>query len=86
MPWVRLEAEILARYENGALVGSELAKARQTMGSANDPLELEIRYAFDGREIVSRGEVPVDLFFHARGLKTLKIKILPERPRDRSPG
>ncbi len=79
---VELEAEILARYENGALVGSELAKARQTMGSANDPLELELRYAFDGREIVSRGQIPVDIFFRARGMKTLKIKVLPASPED----
>jgi hypothetical protein len=79
---VELEAEILARYEAGEPPGSELAKLRQTMGSANDPLELELRYVVDGREIVSRGEVPVDIFFRARGMKTLKIKIRPDCPED----
>lgn len=77
---VELEAEILARYEAGALQGSDLAKARQVMGSSEDPLELQLRYTLDGREIVSRGQVPVDLFFRSRGMKNLKIKILPDRP------
>lgn len=79
---VELEAEILARYEAGALVGSDLWKARQVLMSAEDARELKLRYSCDGREIVSRGQVPADIFFRSRGLKTLKIKTLPDRPED----
>jgi hypothetical protein len=79
---VELEAEILARYEMGALQGSELAKARQGQMASWDPLELELRYVSAGREIVSRGRVSTETFFHTRGMKTLKIKILPDRPED----
>lgn len=50
------------------------------MRASWDPLELELRYVFDGREIVSRGRVSVKTFFHTRGMKTLKIKVSPERP------
>lgn len=77
-----LEAEILARYEAGALQGSELAKARQMYMAPWDPRELELRYTFDGREIVSRGRVSPEIFFHTRGMKVLKIKILPDRPEE----
>jgi hypothetical protein len=79
---IELEAEILARYEAGALQGSELAKARRVLMAPWDPLELELRYAFEGREIVSRGRVSSKTFFHTRGMKTLRIKILPDRPED----
>lgn len=77
---VEVEAEILARFESGALQGSELAKARQPQMASWDPLELELRYLFDGREIVSRGQVPVEIFFRTRSRKTLKIKVSPEHP------
>lgn len=79
---VELEAEILARYEAGALVGSDLWKARQVLMSAEDAHELELRYSCDGREIVSRGRVSSETFFHTRGMKTLKIKVLPDSPED----
>ncbi len=79
---VELEAEILARFEAGAPVGSELAKARQTAMASWDPLELELRYVFQGREIVSRGSVSVETFFHTRSMKTLKIKVSPDRPEE----
>jgi len=45
-----------------------------------DPRELELRYLYDGREIVSRRRVSVETFFRARGMKTLKIKVLPDHP------
>jgi hypothetical protein len=79
---IELEAEILARYEAGAFQGSELAKNRQGQMASWDRLELELRYVFAGREIVSRGQVSIETFFHTRGMKTLKIKILPARPED----
>ena len=77
---IEVEAEILARFEMGALEGSELAKARQPLMATWDPLELELRYVFDGREIVSRGRVSVKTFFRVRGMETLKIKISPDQP------
>lgn len=46
-----LEAEVLARYEAGALEGSSLAKARQSQMASWDPLELELRYVLEGREL-----------------------------------
>jgi hypothetical protein len=45
-----------------------------------DPRELELRYVFDGREIVSRGRVSIETFFRTRRMKTLKIKVSPEHP------
>jgi len=77
---VEVEAEILGRFEAGAPQGSEMAKARQPMMASWDPLELELRYVFGDREIVSRGRVSVKTFFHSRGMKTLKVKVLPEQP------
>jgi len=77
---VEVEAEILGHFEAGALQGSELWKYRQTAMATWDSLELELRYLFDGREIVSRGRVSTELFFRTRGMKTLKIKVSPERP------
>ena len=77
---VELEAEILTRFEAGAPQGSELAKARQPLMASWDPLELELRYVFNGREIVSRGQVSVETFFRTRAMKTLKIKVSPDRP------
>lgn len=79
---VELEAEIMGRYEAGALAGSELAKMRQGMMGSEDPLELELRYTFGDREIVSRGRVSTKTYFHARGLKTLKVKVSPEQPEE----
>ena len=77
---VEVEAEILGRFEAGAPQGSELAKGRQMMMASWDPLELELRYVFDGREIVSRGQVSTEIFFRTRGLKTLKIQVSPSEP------
>ncbi|HKV09438.1 MAG TPA: hypothetical protein VJ725_14945 [Thermoanaerobaculia bacterium] len=77
---VKVEAEVLARFEAGALVGSELAKAREPLMASWDPLELELRYVYNGREIVSRGRVSVETFFRTRTMKTVKIKVLPDRP------
>jgi hypothetical protein len=81
---VELDAEILGRYEAGEVAGSEAAKRRQAMvgfwGPLEARLELELRYSFAGREIVSRCEVSVETFFHTRGMTTLRIKIRPERP------
>lgn len=77
---VELEAEILARFEAGAPQGSELAKARQPLMASWDPLELELRYVYNGREIVSRGRVPVEAFLRTRAMKTLRIKVSPDRP------
>jgi hypothetical protein len=79
---VEVEAEILARFEAEAPAGSELAKHRQSFMASWDPLELELRYVVDQREIVSRGRVSAETFFHTRGMKTLKIKVDPERPQD----
>ena len=79
---VELEAEVLARYEAGELEGSELAKARQSQMASWDPLEMELRYVLDGREIVSRRQVSVETFFRTRGMKTLKVKVAPKRPVD----
>lgn len=81
---VELDAEILGRYEAGEIAGSEAAKRRQALVSFWGPLEarleLELRYYFDGQEIVSRREVSVETFFHTRGMTTLRIKIRPEWP------
>ena len=77
---VEVEAEILSRFEAGAVQGSELAKARQSLMTSWDPLELELRYVFGGREIVSRGRVPVDIFFRTRQRTTLKVKVNPDQP------
>jgi hypothetical protein len=77
---IELEAEILARFEAGALKGSELARLRQSMMASWDPRELELRYVFDGREIVSRGRVSEETFYRTRSMKTLKIKVDPKRP------
>ena len=79
---IEVEAEILARFEAGAPQGSELAKARQPLMAPWDPLELELRYLVDGREIVSRGRVSAATFFHTRGMKTLKIKVSLNRPEE----
>ena len=79
-PYVEVEAEILARYEAGAVQGSELAKARQMAMATWDPLELELRYFFEGREIVSRSRVTTDVYFRSRGMRTLKIQVDPYRP------
>lgn len=46
----------------------------------SDPLELELRYLFNRKEIISRGRVSQTTFFRTRGLKTLPVKILPEQP------
>ena len=73
---VEVEAEILGHYEAGIRLGEGI---RPTPASW-DPLELELRYVFDGREIVSRGRVPIKTFFRTRGIKTLKIKVSPDRP------
>ena len=72
---VEVEAEILARFEAEAPAGSELAKHRQSFMAPWDPLELELRYVFGQQEIVSRGRVSAQTFFHTRGMKTLKIKV-----------
>ena len=77
---VEVEAEILARFEAGAPQGSKLSKARLPYIASWDPRELELRYVFDGREIVSRGRVPIETFFRTRRMKTLKIKVSPEHP------
>ncbi len=77
---VDVEAKILARYEAGALQGSELAKSRQPLQASWDLLELELRYPWEGKELVSRGQVSVKTFFHTRGMKTLQIKVSPDRP------
>lgn len=77
---VEVEAEILARFEAGAPQGSKLARARLPYMATWDPRELELRYLFDGRAIVSRGRVSMETFFRTRSKKTLKIKVLPERP------
>jgi hypothetical protein len=77
---VEVEAEILARFEAGALQGSDVAVLRQRVIATWDPLELELRYAFGGREIVSRGRVSAETFFRTRSQKTLRIKVSPERP------
>jgi hypothetical protein len=77
---VELEAEIVGRFESGAVAGSELAKARESWRASWDPLELELRYVFEGTEIVSRRRVSFETFFHTRGMRTLKIKVLPGRP------
>ena len=77
---VEVEAEILARFEAGAPQGSKLAWARVPYMATWDPRELELRYVFDGREIVSRGRVPVETFFRTRAMKTLKVKVSPEHP------
>ncbi|HEY0513479.1 MAG TPA: hypothetical protein VGH73_16335 [Thermoanaerobaculia bacterium] len=79
---VELDAKVLAHYEAGALMGSELAKMRQPLMSSWDPLEIELRYRFGEREIVSRRRVSVETFFRTRGMKVLRIKILPDRPEE----
>ncbi len=73
---VEVEAEILGHFEAGTPLGQPLPP---TIASW-DPLELELRYVFEGREIVSRGRVSVKNFFHTRGMKTLTIKVSPEQP------
>lgn len=77
---VEIQAEILARFEAGEPEGSEKAKMRLPLLASWDPRELELRDVYDGREIVSRGRVPVETFFRTRALKTLKIKVLPDQP------
>lgn len=75
-----VEAEILARFEGGAPYGSERAKALQPYLASWDPRELELRYSFDGREIISRGRVTPETFFRTRSMKTLKVKVDPDKP------
>jgi hypothetical protein len=77
---VEVKAEILGRFEAGAPSDSEMAKIRRPLMGPLDPLELELRYVFDGRSLVSRGRVSFKTFFHTRGMKTLKIKVSPDRP------
>ncbi|HEX6899703.1 MAG TPA: hypothetical protein VF789_08320 [Thermoanaerobaculia bacterium] len=77
---VEVEAEVLGRFLAGAPEGSDLAKRRQVLMTPDDPLELELRYVFDGRAIVSRGEVSTETFFRTRGMKSLKIKVFPSMP------
>jgi hypothetical protein len=77
---IEVEAEILGRYLAGAAQGSPLASSRQVLMTPSDPLELELRYVFDGKEIISRGRVSQATFLRSRGLKTLPVKILPEQP------
>ena len=77
---VEVEAEILARFEAGALKGSDLAKARHSQMATWDPLELELRYVFDGREVVSRGRVSVETYYRTRSSKALMIKVAPDQP------
>ncbi len=77
---VEVEAEIVARFEAGAPYGSDLAKARHPMMASWDLLELELRYFFNGREIVSRRSVAIDTFFRTRSVKTLRIVVPPGKP------
>jgi hypothetical protein len=77
---IEVEAEILGRFEAGARQGSKLSMARVPYMASWDPRELELRYVFDGREIVSRGRVSIETFFRTRGMKTLKIKVSPDHP------
>ncbi|HEY4588408.1 MAG TPA: hypothetical protein VIJ02_08450 [Thermoanaerobaculia bacterium] len=77
---VDLEAEVLGRYEAGEAEGKSLVKGRQVLMAPWDPLELELRYVFDGREIVSRGRVSQKTFFRTRGMKTVPIRVLREKP------
>ncbi len=77
---VVLEAEILARFEAGELKGSEKAKARQAVWAPWDTNELELRYVFNGKEIVSRGQVSAETYIRTRALSTLKIKVSPNQP------
>ncbi len=79
---IELEAEILARFEAGALQGSELAKARQPLMASWDPFELELRYVLGGQEIISRSQVSREIFFRTRSMKTLRIKVFPDRPKE----
>lgn len=72
-----VEAEILGHFEAGIPLGKGI---RPTPASW-DPLELELRYVFNGREIVSRRRVPLAMFFRTRGMKTLKIKVSPDQPK-----
>ena len=77
---VEVEAEILGRFEAGAPQGSKLSMARVPYMASWDPRELELRYVFEGREIVSRGRVSIETFFRTRRMKTLKIKVSPDHP------
>lgn len=77
---VVLEAEILARFEAGELKGSEKAKARQAVWAPWDTNELELRYVFNGNEIVSRGQVSSETYIRTRALSTLKIKVSSDQP------
>jgi hypothetical protein len=77
---VEVEAEVLGRFEAGAPQGSKKAKARLAYMASWDPRELELRYVFEGREIVSRCRVSSETFIHTRGMKRLKIKVSPDRP------
>lgn len=77
---VEVEAEILGRFEAGAPKGSKLLMARVPYMASWDPRELELRYVFEGREIVSRGRVSIETFFRTRRMKTLKIKVSREHP------
>jgi len=79
---VELEAEILGRYDAGMPAGTALAKTPMPLRGMEDPLELELRYTFGDREIVSRGRVSTKTYFHTRGLKTLTVKVSPERPEE----
>jgi hypothetical protein len=78
---VELEAEILERYDAG-VPSREALKSPMPLRSSEDPLELELRYTFEGREIVSRSRISTKTYFHTRGLKTLKIKVSPEQPEE----
>lgn len=77
---VEVEAEVLGRFEMDAPQGSKKAKARLPFMAPWDPRELELRYVFEGREIVSRCRVSDETFIHTRGMKRLKIKVSPSRP------
>jgi hypothetical protein len=75
---VEVEAEILGHFEAGIPLGKR--EGLQPVIASWDPLELELRYIFNGREIISRGRVPIETFFRTRSMKTLKIKVSPDRP------
>jgi hypothetical protein len=77
---VEVEAEVLARFEAGEIQGGKPPSTHQGVTASWDPLELELRYVVDGREIVSRGRVSVGTFFRARSRKTLRIKVSPDQP------
>ncbi len=75
-----VDAEILGRFEFGEPQGTAEARRRRPYLAPYDPRELELRYLFRGREIVSRCRVPIDTYMATKAMKSVTIRVDPQHP------